>query len=181
MQQDHPLFTRIKEADQAVSESQQNLKDAVAQARTAGATWQQIGSALGISKQAAAQRFNDSPEVYNARDMGQIQKELLQIAEEFFTAISHDDLAHAKQLMSYTTARLLSQRKIRGVWQQVIDATGNHIELLRTTIEQSGSSYVLTYRLRHEQGEPVGQISFNIRKQITGWVIFLDDSAELPW
>lgn len=40
-----------------IREIQDGLGDAVDDARQAGASWQQIGDALGVSKQAAQQRF----------------------------------------------------------------------------------------------------------------------------
>lgn len=42
---------------QHVQRIDQELRTLVAQARTEGASWEQIGHALGITKQAAHQRF----------------------------------------------------------------------------------------------------------------------------
>lgn len=48
---------RIAEAQQAVDAAQQELRDAVAAARTAGDSWAAIGMVLGVSRQAVYQRF----------------------------------------------------------------------------------------------------------------------------
>lgn len=174
-----PLMLAVRSAQADVTRANQALEQAVEAARAGGATWQLIGSAIGVTKQAAAQRFSDS--VYNARSLPQIETKLQQIAEAVFAALAHSDYEHVHHHMTYTTARLLSKRKIAKVWQQVIEANGDFIEVHKTVIEQAGSGFILTYRLRHKLGEPVGQISFNSAHRITGLVIFNDDSAELPW
>ncbi|MEX3611205.1 hypothetical protein VVR12_09175 [Rothia sp. LK2588] len=175
-----PLLLRLRSAQQDVELATQHLEDAVGAARTAGATWQQIGSVLGVSKQAASQKYQNQATA-TPQALDHIQRELNARAEELFAAVSRSDIEAAHDLMTYATARLLSKRKILKTWQAVTDAVGEHLKIQRTVIEQSGSQNVLTYRLKHQHGEPVGQITFNSRTKITGWVIYLDDSAELPW
>lgn len=170
----------LREAQRAVDQATARLEEEVGKARTAGLTWQQIGGALGITKQAASQRFNRPP-IYNEKAIEQIEKELLLIAEEAFAALAHSDFERLHSLMTYVAARLLSKRKLAKTWEAVTETCGQFIELSNSRLELSGTGYVLTYRLRHRRGEPVGQFTFNNRKQITGWVIFNDDSAELPW
>ena len=53
-------FRRIIAARKAVDSADQELRDAVAAAREAGDPWLIIGAALGVSKQAAYQRFGKS-------------------------------------------------------------------------------------------------------------------------
>lgn len=48
---------RIAEARQAVDDAQQELRHAVSAARRAGDSWATIGMVLGVSRQAAFQRF----------------------------------------------------------------------------------------------------------------------------
>lgn len=176
-----PLLERITQHNNQLEKLHKELAEAVSSARLAGATWQQIGTALGVSKQAASQRFQDSTSIYREKALDQIQTELNQIAEELFTALAHKDIERVHLLMTYTTARLLFKRKISKVWDSILETCGTFIELQKSIIEHSGNQYVLTYRLRHQLGQPVGQISFNSRKKITGLVIYSDDSAQLPW
>jgi hypothetical protein len=49
----------IGQALHAVAASDLQLADEVAQARTNGRTWTQIGTVLGVSKQAARERFGE--------------------------------------------------------------------------------------------------------------------------
>jgi len=60
---DHPSrdarhFRRIVAAAEGVTTAETELADAVAAARAAGDSWTVIGAALGVSRQAAQQRFS---------------------------------------------------------------------------------------------------------------------------
>lgn len=50
-------FRRIVAADAAMKNAELELRNAVAEARAAGDTWDMIGMALGVTRQAAYQRF----------------------------------------------------------------------------------------------------------------------------
>ncbi|HWC23982.1 MAG TPA: hypothetical protein VG502_16920 [Flexivirga sp.] len=54
-------FRRIIAASEQLDAAQDELHAAVAAARAAGDSWTVIGAALGVSKQAAAQRFGPRP------------------------------------------------------------------------------------------------------------------------
>lgn len=50
-------FRRIIAAKEGVAQAERELRDAVTAAREAGDSWLTIGVALGVTKQAAQQRF----------------------------------------------------------------------------------------------------------------------------
>jgi hypothetical protein len=50
-------FRRIIEAKKVLEAAEQDLRDSVVAAREAGDSWTVIGAALGVTKQAAFQRF----------------------------------------------------------------------------------------------------------------------------
>jgi hypothetical protein len=50
-------FRAIIAANQALADAEGDLRQAVADARAAGDSWAVVGAALGVSKQAAQQRF----------------------------------------------------------------------------------------------------------------------------
>ena len=55
---DGKYLRQIAEALQAVSDADAKLRQAVAEARAHGESWGLIGMVLGVSKQAAQQRFS---------------------------------------------------------------------------------------------------------------------------
>ncbi len=50
-------FRRIIQARKGLEAAEQELRDAVAEARASGDSWTVIGAAMGTTKQAAFQRF----------------------------------------------------------------------------------------------------------------------------
>ena len=50
-------LARIGRAAQGVEQARESLAEAVAEARAGGRSWGQIGMVLGVSKQAARERF----------------------------------------------------------------------------------------------------------------------------
>lgn len=110
-----------------------------------------------------------------------LEARLAAIAQQFFAALASGDPATAHSMMTYTTRRLLSQTRLTTMWASVVDECGEFEGVKRTALEQHATRAVLTFRLQHASGEPVGQFSFNSAHKITGLVVYLDDSAELPW
>ena len=53
-------FRAIIAANAAVADAEERLRAAVREARAAGDSWTLIGAALGVSKQAAQQRFSST-------------------------------------------------------------------------------------------------------------------------
>lgn len=54
---------RIIAASEALGQAEGELRAAVAEARAAGDTWDAIGIALGVSRQAAYQRFGKTAQI----------------------------------------------------------------------------------------------------------------------
>jgi hypothetical protein len=57
--QESPELTAVAHAADNVRADEAQLRDAVTAARNAGRSWNRIAIALGVSRQAARQRFND--------------------------------------------------------------------------------------------------------------------------
>lgn len=174
------LLNRITSAEAELHRATAALDDSVADARAAGATWQQVGDAIGISKQAAAQRFTPHSDAEDAVP-SHIEEDLGVITRDFFNAWARNDTDAMYAHMTYTTGRLLPRRKMARVWQTVLEACGPYRSLKRLVVERYHRDYLVTFRLDHGNGEPVGQIMFNTKLKMTGMMIFNDDSAELPW
>lgn len=58
---DATYFRRIVKARKELEAAEQDLRDAVAEAREAGDSWAVIGAALDTTRQAAFQRFGKGP------------------------------------------------------------------------------------------------------------------------
>lgn len=50
---------RVQSCAIATAEAEERQRSAVAQARAAGATWEEVGRFLGVTRQAAARRYGE--------------------------------------------------------------------------------------------------------------------------
>lgn len=163
----------------------QLLHAAVAAARAAGNSWQLIGDALGVSRQAAFKRFGTAAQEAGGTTMSQPILNLAERTEQVFRLLSKGDYAAVKAMMTFTCARALTKKKVMGVWDGVIDATGA-LESLSDTVVQTadggnivlqqinqylGGGLVGQTQLNHEAGEWIGRVSYNGAGKISGLLI----------
>jgi hypothetical protein len=183
----------IEAADLLAERSQRRLHDVVASARVRGVSWQQIGDALGVSRQAAFKRFGSS-----ARDdaegggMGTI--DLTQRTTDVFRRLDAGDYEAVRALMTYSCGRVLTKRKVMAVWNEVVSATGRlegcddltvHTPDGRTTLERfvnrRGAGAVVHATLRHEAGEWTGRVAYNADGRIVGLLVAPLHAENLPF
>ena len=174
-----------------------HLRAAVAAARAHGVSWQLIGDALGVSRQAAFKRFGSAAAPETGGDlMTKPVVNLEERTEEVFRMLSKGDYAGVKALMTFTCARTLTQKKVMQVWDSVVQETGA-LESLSDTVVQTadgrniilqqinqflGAGLVGQTQLNHEAGEWIGRVAYNGSGKIAGLLIVHPMSAHnLPF
>lgn len=116
--------------------------------------------------------------------------------EAVFQMLSKNDYAGVKELMTFTCSRALTKKKVMGVWEHVVGATGG-LESLSGTVTQTsdGRNIILQQinqllsgglvgqtRLNHEAGEWLGRVAYNGSGKITGILIaHPSDAHNLPF
>ena len=174
-----------------------HLRSAVAAARAAGVSWQLIGEALGISRQAAFKRFGSAAALETGGElMTQPVVNLEERTEEVFRMLSKGDYAGVKALMTFTCSRTLTRKKVMQVWDGVVEQTGALESLSNTVIQTAdgrnivlqqinqllGGGLVGQTQLNHEAGEWIGRVAYNGSGKITGMLIVHPMSASnLPF
>ena len=166
--------------------AERHLRNSVEAARVRGASWQQIGNAFGVSRQAVYKRFG-APETHDAR--GEIMNkpivDLQARTEAVFQMLSEDNYAGVKALMTFSCSRLLTKKKVMSVWNQVVSATGPLISCTDTVAQTSDGRNVILQQinqllsgglvgqtmLNHEAGEWLGRVAYNGSGKITGLLI----------
>lgn len=187
----------IRRADTLVRRSQVQLHRKVRAARGSGISWQSIGDALGVSRQAAFKRFGGSGAEHDdeRHTMSEHTINLLDRTEQVFERLNADDYESVRAHMTYTCARALNKRKVMRVWNEVTAATGQ-LETCADTIVQTpdGTSAlgkfanrhlingaVVQTTLQHEAGEWIGRVAYNSSGKITGLLIAPVGSENLPF
>ncbi|WP_109212366.1 MULTISPECIES: hypothetical protein [Microbacterium] len=186
----------IRRADQLVRRSQTRLVDLVVEARAAGVSWQAIGDTLGVSRQAAFKRFGGAvahPE--KEMEMARQTIDLMDRTRAVFEWLDAGDYEAVRTQMTYACARTLSKRKIQGVWNEVVTATGrlesstdltvrtpdgtNALNKLANRVLANGA--IVQATLRHEAGDWIGRVAYNGSGKITGLLIAPPGARDLPF
>lgn len=164
----------------------EHLEDTVAVARTRGASWQDIGTALGISRQAAYKRFGATEgTAQGAAGASSPIIDLIARTEAVFTHLSRDEFAAVRAMMTFTCARALTKKKVMRVWRDAVDQSGAFLSCSGTTMQTADGSTVLAQKLnqylaggltgqtllQHEAGEWVGRVAYTGTGKIAGLLI----------
>lgn len=151
---------------------------AVGRARASGCTWQQIGEALGMSRQAAFQRFGRPVDPRTGETMSTTPlPEAGRLAE---TVI--DDLAHARWTsvvarFDGVMAEKLDEEGLAAAWAQVIAMAGAYEGHADVSIARAADFTVTTTPLAFEAGDFVARIAFRDDQTIAGLFLLRGEEA----
>ncbi|MGP5022951.1 hypothetical protein ACTXIU_15330 [Glutamicibacter arilaitensis] len=174
------LSIEIEQAAQA------HLESSVAVARARGVSWQAIGNAFGITRQAAFKRFGTiSTTGIGEETMANPIIDLTSRTENIFEHLSKGDYGSVKSLMTFTCSRVLTKKKVMDVWDQVVADSGQFESCSNTTIQTADGTNVVAQKLNqylgggltgqtqinHEAGEWLGRVAYNGAGKVTGILI----------
>lgn len=175
------LMAAIRRADHERRSAEAALESAIAGARAAGRTWQQIGEVLGVSRQAAFKRFGtlDPHSASTVAAGPDVDPE--DIVERVFSSLAEGDYPVIRGLMSEAAARALPRRKVLRVWRDVLARVGplqgfsghqtrTHAGEVIPGGAQQGP-FVARVILEHETGQMVGHVSVNWAGRVDGLLI----------
>ncbi|WP_433676974.1 hypothetical protein [Microbacterium gorillae] len=182
----------IRHADELVRRSRERLQELVSVARSHDVSWQEIGGALGVSRQAAFKRFGSK----NEEDMMTASvTDLSDRTIEVFAHLDAGDYEAVRAHMTYACGRVLTKRKLMGVWDQVRSESGRLDACVDATTQTADGSTALSklanrhlstgaivqVTLQHEAGEWIGRVAYNGTGKITGILIAAPGSRDLPF
>ena len=166
--------------------AQTHLENAIAVAKVRGVSWQAIGNAFGITRQAAFKRFGTvSTTDIGEETMGNPIIDLTSRTEDIFAHLSRGDYGSVKSLMTFTCSRVLTKKKVMGVWDQVVADSGQFESCSNTTIQTADGTNVVAQKLNQylgggltgqtqinlEAGEWLGRVAYNGAGKVTGILI----------
>lgn len=158
----------------------QLLAASVQQARLHGTTWHDIGSVLGISRQAAFQRFGQP--AGPAPSPGKIQRRsmaaLITLAERIFAECAEEDWATVRSHFSPLMLEAVSVEGLSSVWAAVAEAVGSYEQPGKVTTRKNGLLQIVDLELHFEAGEMAGRIAFDGDGRVAGMLIL--DPGMLP-
>lgn len=156
----------------------QVLRDSVERAQADHVPWQQIGDVLGISRQAAFQRFRNGDDPQGGSSMKSTnQNALIPRSEGVYHHLAQGDYPSVGQQMTFLVQRMLTEGKVMGVWSEATALSGALESLGESFVRPSGSSVVVETPLSFEAGDLVGRIAFNRRGKIVGMLLLRPEDA----
>lgn len=186
----------IAAAQAKLDRAKQDLRTAVLQARAEGRTWADIGTSLGMTRQAAFKRFGRATnpttgELITGGHMSIQQSHAL--TERVFQLISTGDYASLEELLHPDVRSELSETLVMDTWARVLAEVGALEKLTDTHIVLPGGetpieddeeilgTVVGVTTLNCEAGEVMGRVAVDNELRIVGLLIVAPDHRPLPF
>lgn len=151
------------------------VRAVVLQARESGATWQTIGDALGVSRQAAFQRYGKPLDPRTGEPMNTTP---LTAAAELAEAVIQDLVAGRWELV---TERFdpamhdgLSEDALAAAWSQIVGSSGGYEGQGEPAVSRAGDVTMTSTPLSMEAGDYTARISFRDDRTIAGLFIIAE-------
>jgi hypothetical protein len=154
------------------------LAAAVDAARAAGCTWQQIGDALGTSRQAAFQRFGHPVDPRTGRTMDRTTLDGADArALELFAALATARWEDAARDFDPTMAEALPLTKLADTWTTVVSMVGAYERAGEPFVRRQGDHTVVDVPLAFEAGDMTGRVSFHGDGKVAGLFVLHPEQA----
>ncbi|MBB2989097.1 hypothetical protein FHR72_000554 [Mycolicibacterium iranicum] len=174
----HDALELVRTARGVQDGAERFLAAAVQQARDAGRTWQEIGDVLGVSRQAAFQRYGKPIDPRNGEAM---TTSPLPGADELARSII-EDLAHSR--WAEVTARFdatmragLTEDGLAEAWAYFAGLAGAYERHGDTDVVRAGDFTTTNTPLHFEAGDFVARVTFRDDRSVAGLYILNPDPA----
>jgi len=149
------------------------LSAAVVAARQSGVTWQQVGEVLGVSRQAAFQRFGRPEPVsgHEAEPPAAAEGAAVERATAVVDELAHGSWQAVVDRFDDAMRARLSVDGLSAAWSQVVAAIGAFDHRGETQVSRASGFTITTTPLRFEQDECTARISFWDDGRISGLFI----------
>ncbi len=146
------------------------LRVLVMDARGAGYTWQQIGEALHVTRQAAQQRFGGADSVGLREAVGPARRALIAVDQW-----RQGRLEALRQGFDRSMADALSVEGLTQAWSQVEDLMGEVTSVGQPTVTSRGRYQVVDVPLVFQRGTMKARVTLDRKERICGLFILQPD------
>jgi len=153
------------------------LRLAVDQARAAGRTWQELGDVLGVTRQAAFQRFGHPVDPRTGQPMSEA---MVPAAAERATQLMIDWIegrygqvtADFNQIM----AEKMSADGLADAWAQLAGLVGRYEQMGEAAARQAGDLTIVDIPMTFEASEMKGRVVYDKDGKVTGLFVLAPDA-----
>lgn len=146
---------------------------AVAQARAAGHTWQEIGELLAITRQAAQQRFGGERSA-PASERGE-HGALAQRAAQMVEQIDRGEWDAVQADWNGAMRAELGRERLEQVWDEIVSTAGVLEGIGRATVTRKGPYRIADVPLVFEHGPMRARVTFDHTDAVSGLFILLPE------
>lgn len=170
-------LTTVRVADELSAAAAAALRLSVDLARSAGRTWQELGHVLGVSRQAAFQRFGHP---IDPRTGVPMRDAMLPGAAVKATQLMIDWLGERyDQVTADFTDKMievLPVSKLAAAWAQIIGMVGSYERMGEPLTRQAGDLTIVEIPLSFEAGEMKGRVVYDTGGKVAGLFILEPDA-----
>lgn len=166
---EHDPLTTVIAAHDTLRAAEQRLHRAVRAARSAGETWEVIGETLGITRQAAYQRFGRTGErsatgAVPLPDAAERSvRVLVDLTERRWPAVV--------RRFSARMAATVDAARLAAVWAELIDSIGRYEGIGPTFVRRIGRHTVVDVTVRCEAGDATMRVAYDDVGAIAGLLL----------
>lgn len=156
------------------------LPHIVDDARAHGHTWQEIGDILGISRQAAFQRFGHPTDPRTGKPMNTsplpgAEKRAAAVFEQLRHGEWHDVYENFDDRMR---EKMPGEAELGTVWAQITATVGEFESAGTPSVRRAADYTIADVPLKFEAGDMTGRVTFNDAGRISGFFILTPEQAE---
>lgn len=150
----------------------------VQQAREVGRTWQEIGDVLGVSRQAAFQRYGKPIDPRNGEVMNTTPlPDAVELAKGVIDDHAHSRWSDISARFDDTMRGSLTNEGLAEAWAYIASLAGAYQSHGDTDVVRAGDFTITTTPLAFEAGDFVARIIFRDDRTIAGLFILNPDAA----
>ena len=170
-------LTTVRVANELLVAAGAALRLSVELARAAGRTWQELGDVLGVSRQAAFQRFGHP---IDPRTGAPMRDAMLPGAAAKATQLMIDwlDERYDQVTADFTDKMIevLPVSKLTAAWAQIIGMVGSYEGMGEPLSRQAGDLTIVEIPLKFEAGEMKGRVVYDAGGKVAGLFILEPDA-----
>jgi hypothetical protein len=152
---------------------------AVQQARETGRTWQEIGQVLGVSRQAAFQRYGKPIDPRNGEAMNTSPlPDAIELARAVIDDHAHGQWANITERFDETMRAGLTEEGLAEAWAYLVVMAGAYESHGDTDAVRAGDYTITNTPLTFEAGDFVARVTFREDRTIAGLYILNPDATD---
>jgi hypothetical protein len=172
-----PGLDAVRSAAELSALAADALRLAVDLARAAGRTWQELGDVLGVTRQAAFQRFGHPVDPRTGEPMSNAilpgaAAQATQLMIDWIEARYDRVRAHFNAIMS----ERMSEDGLRDAWAQLAGLVGAYERMGEAGARQAGDLTIVDIPMWFEAGEMKGRVVYDQDGKVTGLFVLRPDA-----